>query len=53
VRAWNLFYDIIFLDPVTTRHIFTILDDVAAPHKKEFAFSGVVGWLLLIYGANV
>jgi len=33
--------------------LFTILADVAPPQKQEFAFSGVVGSVPLIYGANV
>jgi len=52
-REWDHFYDIIFLDPVNDSPRFTIPANVAAPQEQEFAFSGVVGCLLLIYGANV
>jgi hypothetical protein len=51
-RAWDLFHDIMFLDPVTSQ-VFTIPDDQDALQEREFTFPGVVGCLPLIYEANV
>jgi len=52
-RAWDLSYDIIFLDPVMTRDFSQF--QLMWPHCRslECAFSGVVSCLPLIYGANV
>jgi hypothetical protein len=52
-RAWDLFYDILFLEPVTTGGFSPIPADVAATPMKEFAFPGVVGCLPIINRANV
>jgi len=51
--AWDLCYDVIILDPVTTHHISQFHPLWPHCRSKEFAFSGVVGCLPLIYGANV
>jgi len=50
--VWDLLYDIIFLDPVTTCHFSQFQMMWPAPQEQEFAFSGVVGYLPLLYGAN-
>jgi len=52
-RAWDLFYDIIILDPVMTRHFSHFQLMWPTPQEQEFTFSGVVGSLRFIYGANV
>jgi len=51
--AWDLLYDIIFLDPIVTRHFSQF--QLMCPHHRSRRppFSRMAGSLLLIYGANV
>jgi len=52
-RAWDIFYDIIFSWCSHDSPHFTIPAEVTTLREQEFAFSGVVSNILLIYGANV
>jgi len=51
--AWDLFYDVIFLDPVMTGHFSQFRLMWLHCQSRGSPFSGVVGSLPLIEGANV